>query len=331
MDGSAITLMIPLMVAVAIAGAGYAFLGKKIDAHDKTSKRLESVSRSASERKTRKATAADPTVQRRRAVQDQLKELEAKQKSKKPKESLRTRLEGAGLKLTPKGFYIASVVGAIGLALLAFITTKNLIVVVLAIFAGGLGLPGWILAFLRKRRQKAFVREFANALEVIVRGVKSGLPVNECLKIIASESPAPVGPEFVDVVEGQKMGVPLDQGLQKLYERMPIPEVNFFMIVLSIQAKTGGNLSEALGNLARVLRERKKLRMKIQAMSSEAKTSAMIIGALPLVVMGGMSVTSPDYVGILITERLGNAMLIGCFLWMSLGVAAMVKMISFKI
>src|SRR5262249_54586425 len=151
---------------------------------------------------------------------------------------------------------------------------------------------------------------FAPALEIIVRGVKSGLPINDCLKIIANESPAPLGPEFMEVVDAQKIGVPLDQALAKLYERMPIPEVNFFMIVLAIQQKTGGNLSEALGNLARVLRDRKKLRMKVQAMSSEAKASAAIIGALPVAVATIMSISSPDYIAILFNERLGHLLLI---------------------
>jgi tight adherence protein B len=332
MDSGTVTLLLPILIALAIAGAGYAFLGRKIETHDRSAKRLESVAKSQTEidRKSRKGVA-DPVVQRRRAVQDQLKEQEAKLKSAKPKPSLRTRLEGAGLKLTPKGFYIASVVSATIFAVGAFIMTRSALVVAMGALVGGLGFPTWTLGFLRGRRQKLFVREFANALEVIVRGVKSGLPVNECLKIIAAESPSPVGPEFVDVVEGQKMGVPLDQGLQKLYERMPIPEVNFFMIMLSVQQKTGGNLSEALGNLARVLRERKKLKMKISAMSAEAKASAGIIGMLPFVGIGGMTVTSPQYVDLLLTDRLGNVLLISCAIWMAMGVVVMAKMINFKI
>ena len=329
MDSLPLTLTIPLMVAVAIAGVGYAFLGRRIDAHDRTSKRMETVAKTSRERVTRKG-ATDPLAQRRKAVQDTLKELEEKQKSK-TKLTLRAKLEGAGLKLTPRGFYILSVVLGVGLGVAAFLFTKSPLVAGLAVLVGGLGMPSWILGFLRARRQKAFVKEFANGLEVIVRGVKSGLPVNECLKIIAAESPAPLGPEFVDVVEQQRMGVPLDQALQKLYERMPIAEVNFFMIVLSIQQKTGGNLSEALGNLARVLRDRKKLRMKIQAMSSEARASAAIIGSLPIVVAGGMAVASPAYIAVLFDDRIGNVLLIVSGLWMATGVAVMAKMINFKI
>jgi tight adherence protein B len=318
------------LVALIIAAAGYAVLGRKIETHDRTSRRVEAVAKPQSERKGRKGPV-DAAGQRRRAVQDQLKELASAQKAKKPKVSLRSRLEGAGLAVTPQAFYIASAGSAVALALVAFFVTKSPIVAAIVLLPGGLGVPKWTLSYLRARRQKAFIREFPNALEIIVRGVKSGLPINECLKIIASESPAPIGPEFVDVVEGGKVGVPLEQGLQKLYERMPISEVNFFMIVLAIQQKTGGNLSEALGNLSRVLRDRKKLRMKVQAMSSEAKASAGIIGSLPIFVMLGMFVMNPDYINVLLTERLGHAMLIVAGIWMAIGVAVMAKMINFKI
>jgi tight adherence protein B len=330
MDSGVLTLVFPILVALIIAAAGYAVLGRKIETHDRTSRRVEAVAKPQSERKGRKGPV-DAAGQRRRAVQDQLKELASAQKAKKPKVSLRSRLEGAGLTMTPQTFYIASGGCALALALVAFLVTKSPIVAAIVILPGGLGVPKWTLSYLRTRRQKAFIREFPNALEIIVRGVKSGLPINECLKIIASESPAPIGPEFVDVVEGGKVGVPLEQGLQKLYERMPIAEVNFFMIVLAIQQKTGGNLSEALGNLSRVLRDRKKLRMKVQAMSSEAKASAGIIGSLPIFVMLGMFAMNPDYINVLFEERLGHAMLIVAGIWMSIGVAVMAKMINFKI
>src|SRR5262249_16750472 len=150
--------------------------------------------------------------------------------------------------------------------------------------AAFLGLPRWMLGFLKGMRQKKFSEQMADGIEIIVRGVKSGLPLNQCLKIIAAEAQEPMRTEFQMLVDGNQMGVPLDQNLQKMYERMPLPEVNFFSIVLIIQQKTGGNLSEALGNLANVLRSRKLLKAKINALSSEAKASAGIIGALPFVV-----------------------------------------------
>ena len=163
-----------------------------------------------------------------------------------------------------------------------------------------------------------------------MRGVKSGLPVNDCLKIIAVEAPEPVRTEFQGLVEGQRVGVTLEQGLLKIYERMPLPEVNFFQIVLSIQQKTGGNLSEALGNLSRVLRERKKMRNKIQAMSQEAKASAAIIGSLPPGVMILIYLTSPDYMNLLFTTTVGNMIIVGSLMWMTIGILVMKKMIDFK-
>src|SRR5262249_25244353 len=156
----------------------------------------------------------------------------------------------------------------------------NMLVTVLGSFAMGLGLPRWVLGFLTARRRKKFTQEFANAIDVIVRSVKSGLPTNEALKIVARESPNPVGSEFNTLVESLKVGVTLDQGLKRMYDSMPTPEVGFFSIVMAIQSKSGGNLSEALGNLSGVLRDRKRLEGKIKAMSSEAKASAGIIGSL---------------------------------------------------
>jgi tight adherence protein B len=165
---------------------------------------------------------------------------------------------------------------------------------------------------------------------VIVRSVKSGLPTNEALKIVAREIPDPVGSEFNKLVEGLKVGVTMEQGLKKMFESMPTPEVSFFGIVMTIQQKSGGNLSEALNNLASVLRDRKRLQGKIKAMSSEAKASAAIIGSLPPGVMGIVYLTTPAYISLLFTERAGNLMLAGSALWMATGVFVMQKMINFK-
>jgi tight adherence protein B len=205
-----------------------------------------------------------------------------------------------------------------------------LLVTALVAFSVGLGLPRWVLGFLKGRREKAFTAEFANAIDVIVRSVRSGLPTNEALRIVARELPDPVGSEFNTLCEGLKVGVTLDQGVKKMLENMPTPEVNFFGIVMTIQQKSGGNLSEALGNLAGVLRDRKRLQGKIKAMSSEAKASAGIIGALPPGVMGIVYLTTPAYITLLFTERMGNLMLAGCVIWMSIGIGVMRKMINFK-
>jgi tight adherence protein B len=166
-------------------------------------------------------------------------------------------------------------------------------------------------------------------VDVIVRGIKAGLPLLDCLKMIAGEAPEPVRTEFKAIVETQTIGLPLGEACEKLYERVPLPEANFFGIVISIQQKAGGNLSEALGNLSRVLRERKKMKAKIKAMSMEAKASAMIIAALPVAVMILVYLTSPKYIELLWTEPLGRLMLACCVVWMSMGVMVMKKMINF--
>jgi tight adherence protein B len=196
-------------------------------------------------------------------------------------------------------------------------------------FAGAFGLPRWMLSFLKKRRENKFLKEFPDAVDVIVRGIKAGLPLLDCLKMVAVESPEPMKSEFRAIIETQAIGLPLGEACGKLYESMPLPEANFFGIVISIQQKAGGNLSEALGNLSRVLRDRKKMKAKIQAMSQEAKASAGIIGALPIVVMGLVYLTSPNYISLLWTEPLGRLMLAASAIWMFFGVMVMKKMINF--
>src|SRR4029453_11464867 len=151
---------------------------------------------------------------------------------------------------------------------------------------GAFGLPRWVLGYLRRRRQQTFLNDFADAVDVMVRGLKAGLPVTDAMKVIAAETSPPVGPEFLEVVEGQRIGITIDQGIERMFDRMPLAEVNFLGIVMNIQAKTGGNLAEALTNLSKVLRDRKKMKAKIKAVSQEAKASAAIIGSLPILIMG---------------------------------------------
>src|SRR6185312_8474502 len=196
-------------------------------------------------------------------------------------------------------------------------------------FAGGLGFPRWLLSFLKKRRQQKFLNAFPDAIDVIVRGVKAGLPLLDCIKMVATEAPEPIKSEFRSILDTQAIGMPLGEACGKLYERTPLPEANFFGIVIGIQQRAGGNLSEALGNLSRVLRDRKKMKAKVRAMSQEAKASAGIIGALPIAVMTLVYVTSPGYISLLFTEQLGHLMLAGSALWMATGVFVMKKMINF--
>ena len=314
-----------LFAIVGLGGIAFAFA---TPSGETPKKRLAAVAGQPTATASR--SAPDGTQQRRKNVQSLLKELEKQQAASKKRPSLRRRLEQAGLDITPRTFWIWSgIVACIALSL-CLLTHQSFIVDVPAAFAAGLGLPRWVLAFLVARRQKKFTREFANAIDAIVRSVRSGLPTNEALKMVARDLPQPVAGEFTKLVESLKVGVTLEQGLRRMFESMPTAEVSFFAIVMTIQQKSGGNLSEALSNLAGVLRDRKRLEQKIKAMSSEAKASAMIIGSLPILVMGVVYLTTPDYITLLFTTRLGNVMLVGCALWMATGIFVMKKMISFK-
>ena len=314
-----------LLLLVGMGGLAYGFL---VPVGETSKKRLLAVAGPQVSAGGR--AAADANQQRRKNVQGLLKELEKQQAAKKQRLTLRRRIEQAGLTISIRTFWMASaIVGLLGVAC-GLLMHQSIFVCLLGGFGFALGFPRWILGFLKKRRQKKFTLEFANAIDVIVRSVRSGLPTSEALKIVAREMPEPVRGEFEKLVESLKVGVTLEQALKRMYDAMPTAEVSFFAIVMTIQQKSGGNLSEALSNLSGVLRDRKRLLAKIKAMSSEAKASAMIIGSLPPVVMALVYFTTPDYIKLLFTERMGNIMLAGCAVWMGLGIAVMKKMISFK-
>ena len=176
---------------------------------------------------------------------------------------------------------------------------------------------------------KKFIEEFPNAIDIVTRGVKTGLPLGDCLKAIAAEGQEPVRGEFQGIVDDLSVGLPLAQALTRFTHRVPIMEANFFAVVVAIQGQLGGNLSEALGNLSRVLRERKMMKEKIKAFSSEATASGGIIASMPVAVAGILSLTSPDYIGLLFSEFTGNIVLGGCVVWMTTGVIVMRNMIRF--
>ncbi len=239
------------------------------------------------------------------------------------------RLSQAGLELSKEHFMIGAGAFGSGMFLVTLLMDAGLLIALAIGFVSAFGVPLWLLMFLKRRREKNFLDAFPDAIDVIVRGIKSGLPVGDCLKVIAAEAPEPVRSEFRTIVETQTVGMPLGEACAKLYERIRVPEANFFGIVISIQQKAGGNLSEALSNLSRVLRDRKKMQAKIRAVSMEAKASAVIIAALPIAVMILVYLTSPDYITLLWTTELGRLMLAGSAVWMTIGVLVMRKMINF--
>ncbi|MEM9705325.1 MAG: type II secretion system F family protein [Pseudomonadota bacterium] len=329
-------ILVILLGVVCFAALGFVLLAPT--EKDKARQRVSSIDTGrASQRRGGNAAAAQQAdqaqKQRRRKLNEALSKLDDQQKElkKKKRVSLAQRLEQAGLPATPKQFYVASLIVALLFGLLGLATAQKPIITIGLFFIGGVGAPNWFVSFNKKRRQKKFADEFSNAIDVIVRGVKSGLPVNECLKIISIEAPKPVNEEFHMLTEGVRIGLSMEQSLERMYERMPLQEVNFFAIVLTIQAKTGGNLAEALNNLATVLRQRKQMVGKVQALSAEAKASAMIIGALPFLVMGAVKLSAPDYLTPLFVTRVGNFILIGAGMWMSLGIFVMKKMMAIKV
>lgn len=318
--------------AIALGGTVYFLSAPYLSGEVRAEKRVKGVAEATVKRTTRKNPTVEASASRRKAVADTLKDLEDRQRAKE-KVSLRLRLQRAGFpNVQPNTFFLASGITGFILAVLLMIAIPgiNLIAVAGVGFVGALGLPRWFLNFSTKRRQKKFLNEFANSIDVIVRGVKSGLPLNECLQIIARESPEPLCTEFRDVVEQQRVGVPLGECFERMIARVPLSEVKFFAIVIAIQQQAGGNLSEALGNLVSVLRDRKMMAAKVQALSAEAKASAYVLGSLPFAVMGMVYGMAPKYVALLFTTKMGNFLLLCGAIWMMLGVLVMRKMINFK-
>jgi len=268
---------------------------------------------------------------RKRSVKATLQEAEERQKGKMQKSykpSLATRLRQANIDWTSRKYYLICVV-AVAVVFLVFLGMLGLLPAAGLAMIGGPLLPHLYVGLKRKRRFEQFRSLFPDAIDVIVRGIKSGVPLGDCLKIIAIEAPEPVGAEFKTIVEDQALGLPLGEAVQRLPDRIPVAEASFFAIVIAVQSRTGGNLAEALSNLSGVLRDRKKMLGKIAAMSAEAKASGGIIGSLPIIVGGILYFTAPAYIGLLFTTLTGNLVLAACGLWMMIGVFVMKQMINF--
>ena len=324
------SLAFMVMVALAVGGIFFAIIYPML-AGSASAGRIKAVANTNKEvAASRWRTQDDPNASRRKQVQETLNQINEKQ-SKKKRRSLRTRIQQAGYDFTPRTFYLMSVAMGAGLAMAGLVMGAPLPLVGILAFVGTLGLPRWILGHMVKRRQNKFLNDFADAIDVVVRGLKSGLPVTDAMKIIATEQGPPVGPEFQEVVEGQRIGIPIDQGIERMVERVPLPEVNFLAIVMTIQSKTGGNLSEALANLSRVLRDRKKMKAKIRSVSQEAKSSAAIIGSLPFFITAAMYFLNPTYLEPMFTTSTGHILLVASGIWMTTGVLVMRKMIAFEI
>jgi len=332
-EATLMPLLAALVAAVAIASIAYTVLYPFI-ASDRVEKRVASVTEHRTARIASR-NAAELAATRRKQVTESLKDLEKRQKER-DKITLRLRLERAGLDIEPKIYWIASAVSAVltVAAASAFLPSSAAgfapMILAVAAFVGGFGIPRFVISKMIARRQAKFLAELANAIDVIVRGIKSGLPLNDCLGVIAKESPEPVAGEFKEVIDQQRVGVSLSEALDRMTRRIPLPEVKFLAIVIAIQQQSGGNLAEALSNLSTVLRDRFKMAMKVKALSAEAKASAMILGALPPGVMSMVHMSSPEYIQPLFLTRTGTIMIVTGLVWMSIGILVMRKMINFK-
>ncbi len=317
-------MILALGALLTICLLGYAFLGS--NAGRTSSRRMTAV-------KLRHSDSADARVeqQMRKAVaaRKPMVFLEGEKISRADR--LRLRMAQTGKNWTVKQYVYAS--GGIASVLFALLMIKGA-PILLALGVGlviGAGLPHMVIGFLIKKRLKNFTANFPDAIELLVRGLKSGLPVGETLNVVAKEIPGPVGEEFKLVTEKIKIGKTMEDSLQETADRLATAEFQFFVITLAIQKETGGNLAETLANLADVLRKRSQMKLKIRAMSSESKASAYIVGSLPFFVFGMIWTVNEKYLaGFFYEPRLIVAGLIGAA-WMSAGVFIMSKMVSFEI
>jgi len=272
-------------------------------------------------------------------VESQLKKAIAARKPKSHKiagsgsrvEALEVRLDRTGKNWTLSQYLYASLGVTLFVALIIFLRSGALLMALAVGMFVGAGLPHMVVNFFIKRRTNQFNAKFPDGIELLVRGLRSGLPVTETLGIVAQEVPGPVGIEFKGIVERIKIGRTMEESLQETADRLGIPEFNFFCITLAIQRETGGNLAETLSNLADVLRKRAQMKLKIKAMSSESKASAYIVGSLPFIVFIMIFSINPDYIGGFFSDDRLIVAGLGGLVWMSIGGFIMAKMVSFEI
>jgi tight adherence protein B len=329
LDGAYGPFLVAGLAALALFGAVFALLFPYISGDREKDKRVKGIGEGRN-RKLAVGAGNDQNAGRKKSVADSLKEIETRQKAKE-KVTLRLRLKRAGIDTSPRDFYIASgICGVLCGAGVFFGLNAPFMGALVAAFVGTFGLPRWYINRRIKKRQAKFLAGLPSAIDVIVRGVKTGLPLNECIQIIARESPEPLASEFKEAVDEGRLGVPLGEALNRMCDRLPLTEVRFLSIVISIQQQAGGNLSEALGNLAGVLRDRVTLQQKVKALSAEALASAGVLASLPPSVMFMVYLTTPDYIMLLFTTLPGKFMLAVGAVWMSIGILVMRKMINFK-
>jgi tight adherence protein B len=275
----------------------------------------------------------DKQLAKQRAdIAKKLKEAGKDGNGKKHKTTIRQLMQQAGIEAPVSRFWVGSAIFAsIVWVLLTSMTSWPQVAVVLATFTAFLGIPKLFLKMKGARRQRKFLEEFADALDASVRLLQAGMPITEAIAMVSREFTGPLREEMQRMYDNQKVGIPLGQAALETARRVPLTEVHMFATALQIQSETGSSLSEVLSNLSAVIRARFRLKRKIRALSSEAKASAGIIAALPILVTLGLYGVNPDYISILFTTPKGKLFAIGAATWMSFGVLIMRQMINFKV
>jgi tight adherence protein B len=317
-----------LLLALIVVSVG--LLNSLYGPRARLERRLYSVGGSAGGARDKGGVVKNQSGMRRKDIEAKLKAAEQMKRQQRGYK-LREKLTQAGLKTSPKRFWAYSIICGAVFSIIVYGASGIAYTIPAGLLVGTFGIPRYVLYQLVTRRFKAFTALFPNAIDLIVRGVKTGMTVAECLSIVGKEMPEPVGGEFRTITEGIQMGLTLEDCLNRMVARVPTTEVRFFTIVLVTQQVTGGNLAETLAKLSGILRDRKKMRDKIKALSSEAKASASIIGSLPFAVAGILSFVAPDYVSLLVTTNAGNWCIVFGAVSFGFGILVMRKMINFEI
>lgn len=321
-------LVISILIFLVIGGIVSALI---ISSQQEKRKRLMRVVKGASAANSGNTKAGIQEKRRSDLTKKLNKEGEEDKKKKKDSFTIKEKIQQAGMSISVKQFWIFSAVSCVLVTLLAKAMGASPFVTAMAVIVGFLGVPRFVLRFKTKRRQKNFMADFPDALEAMMRLLKAGMPVTEAIKMVAREFEGPMGEEMGRIFDEQKIGVTLPEAVLNSAKRMPLTEMQMFATAIAIQTQTGSSLSEVLQNLASVIRSRFKLARKVKALSSEAKASAMIIGALPCVVAGGMYFINREYIEVLFIDPTGK-FLLGCAIgWMGIGVLVMRQMIDFKV
>jgi len=344
MNSTLVTLIVAALTFFAVFGIGFSLTSDRADAARKRARELRVGPRTRSSKSGGKA-AAD-LARRRAKTQDMLESLRRQDRERRKNRAVQdigAKLTQAGLDMPIPIFWVLSVLagslcaglawisGADGLVINGISLKSRPMICGAAFFVGTFGCPQFVLNAMIKSRHRKLLNQFADGIDVIVRGIKTGLPLGECIRIVGKESPEPLRKEFLSFADNMVMGSGLERALAALYKRIPLQEVNYFSIVLLIQAKTGGNLSEALGNLSAVIRSRKMMREKVKALSSEARATAYIIGSLPFAAGALFFLAVPDYILELFRPETGHVIVAMAAALMCTGVMVMRKMVNFDI